>query len=91
MPAYSYCCTSDCTSNGLFLAEKPVTRVRRYNSTLTCVSSGYPAPELVWYQCSGVRDSYVWGDLSAINHIGTIELFVHVWPCRILLLDLQGL
>ncbi|XP_048851096.1 macrophage colony-stimulating factor 1 receptor-like [Brienomyrus brachyistius] len=47
--------------------QKPVTRVRRYNSTLTCISSGYPAPELVWYQCSGIRNSSCGNDRESLE------------------------
>uniref|UniRef100_A0A3B3Q9B7 receptor protein-tyrosine kinase n=1 Tax=Paramormyrops kingsleyae TaxID=1676925 RepID=A0A3B3Q9B7_9TELE len=58
---YSFCATNLHLTQSLTFTikihQKPVTRVRRYNSALTCVSSGYPAPKLVWYQCSGVRNS----------------------------------
>ncbi|XP_030649990.1 macrophage colony-stimulating factor 1 receptor [Chanos chanos] len=36
--------------------QKPIAVVRWENvSTLTCTSFGYPAPHIVWYQCSGIR------------------------------------
>ncbi|KAJ8281598.1 hypothetical protein COCON_G00041170 [Conger conger] len=38
--------------------QKPVAEVRWENiSTLTCTSFGYPAPQIFWYQCSGIRPS----------------------------------
>ncbi|KAJ8254667.1 hypothetical protein GJAV_G00195680 [Gymnothorax javanicus] len=38
--------------------RKPVAQVRWENiTTLTCMSSGYPAPTILWYQCSGIRPS----------------------------------
>uniref|UniRef100_A0A3B3Q6J4 receptor protein-tyrosine kinase n=1 Tax=Paramormyrops kingsleyae TaxID=1676925 RepID=A0A3B3Q6J4_9TELE len=66
---YSFCATNLHLTQSLTFTikihQKPVTRVRRYNSALTCVSSGYPAPKLVWYQCSGVRNSYDYGPVEA--------------------------
>uniref|UniRef100_A0A8C9T7K4 receptor protein-tyrosine kinase n=1 Tax=Scleropages formosus TaxID=113540 RepID=A0A8C9T7K4_SCLFO len=36
--------------------KKPSTVLRKENSTtFTCTSSGYPAPTVCWYQCSGIR------------------------------------
>ncbi|CAB1337048.1 unnamed protein product [Coregonus sp. 'balchen'] len=36
--------------------ERPVAVVRWENiTTLTCTSFGYPAPIILWYQCSGIR------------------------------------
>ncbi|XP_035265075.1 macrophage colony-stimulating factor 1 receptor isoform X1 [Anguilla anguilla] len=38
--------------------QKPIAVVRWENiTTLTCTSSGYPAPRIYWYQCSGIRTS----------------------------------
>uniref|UniRef100_A0A674PMF5 receptor protein-tyrosine kinase n=1 Tax=Takifugu rubripes TaxID=31033 RepID=A0A674PMF5_TAKRU len=40
----------------LLLTEKPIAVVRWENiTTLTCTSFGYPAPQIIWYQCSGIR------------------------------------
>ncbi|XP_003970402.2 macrophage colony-stimulating factor 1 receptor 1 isoform X2 [Takifugu rubripes] len=36
--------------------QKPIAVVRWENiTTLTCTSFGYPAPQIIWYQCSGIR------------------------------------
>ncbi|XP_055782592.1 macrophage colony-stimulating factor 1 receptor 1-like isoform X2 [Salvelinus fontinalis] len=36
--------------------QRPVAVVRWENiTTLTCTSFGYPAPKILWYQCSGIR------------------------------------
>ncbi|KAL0974036.1 hypothetical protein UPYG_G00214550 [Umbra pygmaea] len=38
--------------------QRPVAVVRWENiSTLTCTSSGYPAPVIFWYQCFGIRET----------------------------------
>ncbi|KAG5270230.1 hypothetical protein AALO_G00190220 [Alosa alosa] len=40
----------------LLMYQHPVVAVRRDNaSALTCVSEGYPAPTILWYQCSGIH------------------------------------
>uniref|UniRef100_A0A672MYJ7 receptor protein-tyrosine kinase n=1 Tax=Sinocyclocheilus grahami TaxID=75366 RepID=A0A672MYJ7_SINGR len=39
---------------------KPVATVRWENvTTLSCRSYGYPAPSILWYQCTGIRTTYV--------------------------------
>uniref|UniRef100_A0A8C1ZSH4 receptor protein-tyrosine kinase n=1 Tax=Cyprinus carpio TaxID=7962 RepID=A0A8C1ZSH4_CYPCA len=39
---------------------KPVAMVRWENiTTLSCRSYGYPAPSILWYQCTGIRTTYV--------------------------------
>lgn len=44
----------------LSLAERPVAVVRWENiTTLTCTSFGYPAPRIIWYQCFGIRPTWV--------------------------------
>ncbi|XP_010895132.2 macrophage colony-stimulating factor 1 receptor isoform X3 [Esox lucius] len=38
--------------------QRPVAVVRWENiTTLTCTSSGYPAPIIFWYQCFGIRET----------------------------------
>uniref|UniRef100_A0A8C7JQT9 receptor protein-tyrosine kinase n=1 Tax=Oncorhynchus kisutch TaxID=8019 RepID=A0A8C7JQT9_ONCKI len=38
--------------------QKPSAKVRLKNvTTLTCTSSGYPAPTILWYQCDGDNDT----------------------------------
>uniref|UniRef100_A0A8C2A932 receptor protein-tyrosine kinase n=1 Tax=Cyprinus carpio TaxID=7962 RepID=A0A8C2A932_CYPCA len=38
---------------------KPVATVRWENvTTLSCRSYGYPAPSILWYQCTGIRTTY---------------------------------
>ncbi|KAL2088691.1 hypothetical protein ACEWY4_015590 [Coilia grayii] len=40
----------------LLTYQRPVAVVRRDNaSMLTCVSEGYPAPTILWYQCHGIH------------------------------------
>ncbi|XP_062404924.1 macrophage colony-stimulating factor 1 receptor [Sardina pilchardus] len=42
----------------LLMFQRPVVVVSRDNtSALTCVSKGYPAPTILWYQCSGIHAS----------------------------------
>lgn len=41
------------------------------NNTLICSSSGYPRPEVVWYTCPGVQETYV-PRLKAINAVGAL-------------------
>uniref|UniRef100_A0A8C9TVE5 receptor protein-tyrosine kinase n=1 Tax=Scleropages formosus TaxID=113540 RepID=A0A8C9TVE5_SCLFO len=38
--------------------QKPVATVKRNNATtLTCTVIGFPAPQIQWYQCSGIRST----------------------------------
>uniref|UniRef100_A0A8C7JQM7 receptor protein-tyrosine kinase n=1 Tax=Oncorhynchus kisutch TaxID=8019 RepID=A0A8C7JQM7_ONCKI len=38
--------------------QKPSAKVRLKNvTTLTCTSSGYPAPTILWYQCPGIQNT----------------------------------
>uniref|UniRef100_A0A3P8ZB02 receptor protein-tyrosine kinase n=1 Tax=Esox lucius TaxID=8010 RepID=A0A3P8ZB02_ESOLU len=40
------------------VSQKPSTMLIRKNaSTLTCTSSGYPAPTILWYQCPGIQNT----------------------------------
>uniref|UniRef100_A0A8C7K214 receptor protein-tyrosine kinase n=1 Tax=Oncorhynchus kisutch TaxID=8019 RepID=A0A8C7K214_ONCKI len=40
--------------------QKPSAKVRLKNvTTLTCTSSGYPAPTILWYQCPGIQNTAV--------------------------------
>ena len=44
----------------IYLTERPVAVVRWENvTTLTCTSFGYPAPRIKWYQCFGIRPTWV--------------------------------
>uniref|UniRef100_A0A8C8FHA1 receptor protein-tyrosine kinase n=1 Tax=Oncorhynchus tshawytscha TaxID=74940 RepID=A0A8C8FHA1_ONCTS len=39
--------------------QKPSAKVRLKNvTTLTCTSSGYPAPTILWYQCPGIQNTF---------------------------------
>ncbi|KAM9497420.1 macrophage colony-stimulating factor 1 receptor 1-like isoform 2-T2 [Salvelinus alpinus] len=42
----------------LQVVEKPSAMVRLKNvTTLTCTTSGYPAPTILWYQCPGIQNT----------------------------------
>uniref|UniRef100_A0A8C1ZS13 receptor protein-tyrosine kinase n=1 Tax=Cyprinus carpio TaxID=7962 RepID=A0A8C1ZS13_CYPCA len=46
--------------NNSMKKSKPVAMVRWENiTTLSCRSYGYPAPSILWYQCTGIRTTYV--------------------------------
>ncbi|XP_063048990.1 macrophage colony-stimulating factor 1 receptor [Engraulis encrasicolus] len=57
----------------LITYQRPVAVVRRDNaSVLTCVSEGYPAPSITWYQCHGIRPTCVENstDTDDISELG---------------------
>lgn len=53
----------------------PSAVVRMENNTLTCSSTGYPRPTILWYTCPGIHDTYVPIRLTVItasrNILGT--------------------
>uniref|UniRef100_A0A3B4VMX9 receptor protein-tyrosine kinase n=1 Tax=Seriola dumerili TaxID=41447 RepID=A0A3B4VMX9_SERDU len=46
----------------LRIFRSPSVEVILQNDTLTCISSGYPRPTILWYTCAGVQDTC--GDVS---------------------------
>ncbi|XP_023283930.1 macrophage colony-stimulating factor 1 receptor 2-like [Seriola lalandi dorsalis] len=46
----------------LRIFRSPSAEVILQNDTLTCISSGYPRPTILWYTCTGVQDTC--GDVS---------------------------
>ncbi|KAJ8383632.1 hypothetical protein AAFF_G00216030 [Aldrovandia affinis] len=52
--------------------QSPTAALRWENSsTLTCTSTGHPAPTILWYRCSGIRSTYV---SSAAQEYGPAEV-----------------
>lgn len=45
--------------NKMYLSGTPSSVISLENETLTCSSSGYPLPTILWYTCPGVQDTYV--------------------------------
>ncbi len=45
--------------NDLHVSGSPNAFISVENDTLTCSSSGYPLPTVLWYTCPGPQDTYV--------------------------------
>lgn len=50
---------SEVWENSFVILGFPTTDITLEKSTLTCNSSGYPLPTILWFTCPGIQPSYV--------------------------------
>lgn len=64
----------------IYSSGSPSAIVSVENDTLTCSSSGYPRPTILWYTCPGVQDTYVPTRLTVIR-AGSAPYRLHSKTC----------